>query len=66
MSSVSVFVFSQSMVNEFLRLVSTTLQSYLATYSDGLPEESSEEAQFVLALCGIITSRCQYLLLKQL
>lgn len=27
------------------------------TYSDELPPESSEEAQFVLALCGIITSK---------
>jgi hypothetical protein len=46
----------QSQVDEFLQLVSSTLQSYHATYTDGLPGETSEEAQFVLALCGIITS----------
>ena len=51
-------LFSQSKVTEFLGLVSSTLQSYLAAYSDDLPNEESEEAQFILALCGIITSMC--------
>ena len=45
-------------MNEFLGLVSSTLQSYLAAYSDDLPSEESEEAQFILALCGVITSTC--------
>ena len=53
-------LFLQSKVSEFLQLVSSTLQSDLATYSDsGMPDEGSEEAQFVLALCGIVTSEEQ-------
>ena len=46
----------QSNVGEFLELVGSTLQSYLATYSDELPGEDSEETQFVLSLCGTVTS----------
>ena len=46
----------QSKVDDFLQLVSSTVQSFQVTYSDGVPQESSEEVQFVLALCGIITS----------
>lgn len=49
-------ILSGSKVLEFLQLVSGTLQSYLATYSEGFPEENSDEAQFVLALCGIVTN----------
>lgn len=47
---------TQSKVSEFLQLGATTLQSYLDTYTDSLPEEGSLESQFVLALCGTITS----------
>ena len=37
-------LFLQSKVSEFLQLVSSTLQSYLATYSDsGMPDEESLE-----------------------
>ena len=44
-------------MQEFLALAGSTLQSFLATYGRGeMPGETSEEAQFVLALCGIITS----------
>ena len=51
------FSSSQSKVQEFLALTGSTLQSFLATYGRGeMPGETSEEAQFVLALCGIITS----------
>lgn len=46
-----------SKVSEFLTLTGSTLQSFLATYGQGeMPGETSEEAQFVLALCGIITN----------
>ena len=47
----------QSNVGEFLELVGSTLQSYLVTYNDELPAEDSEETQFVLSLCGTVTSR---------
>ena len=46
----------QSKVSEFLELVSSTLQSFLAAYTEDLPSEESDEAQFILALCGIVTS----------
>ncbi len=41
---------------EFLELMSSTLQSFLTAYTDDLPSMESNEAQFILALCGIITS----------
>ena len=48
------------MVSEFLQLAASTLQSYLDTYTtESLPNESSLESQFVLALCGTITSETQ-------
>ena len=47
----------QAKVDDFLELVSSTVQSFHSTYSDGLPQESSQEVQFVLALCGTITSK---------
>ncbi len=43
-------------MSEFLELVSSTLQSFLAAYTEDLPSEESDEAQFILALCGIVTS----------
>ena len=46
----------QEKVSEFLRLGASTLQSYLDTYADSLPDEASLESQFVLALCGTVTS----------
>ena len=55
----TLFPSPQSKVGEFLRLVGVTLQSYMATYRDGGLEEDSEESQFVLALCGTITSKCE-------
>ncbi|XP_077870159.1 heat shock factor 2-binding protein-like [Saccoglossus kowalevskii] len=45
-----------SKVDEFLVMVHHTLESYIATYHDELPEEDTDEAQFVLALSGIITN----------
>jgi len=48
----------QTKVDEFLSVISNTLESYLITYSeDPLPAINSDEVQFVLALCGIITSK---------
>ena len=47
----------QSKVEEFLSLVSNTLESYLHTYKDEVPQEVEDETQFVLALCGVITSK---------
>ncbi|XP_014677661.1 PREDICTED: heat shock factor 2-binding protein-like [Priapulus caudatus] len=49
-----------SKVDDFLRLVVGTLDSYVQTYNDDTPctqmVEDSEESHFVLALCGIITN----------
>ncbi|XP_065914564.1 heat shock factor 2-binding protein-like isoform X1 [Dysidea avara] len=47
---------AKSNVGEFLELVGSTLQSYLATYNDELPDENSEETQFILSLCGTVTN----------
>lgn len=50
-------ILTGSMVSEFLQLAASTLQSYLDTYTtESLPNESSLESQFVLALCGTITN----------
>jgi hypothetical protein len=50
-------ILSGSKVSDFLQLGASTLQSYLDTYSaDSLPDESSLESQFVLALCGTVTN----------
>ncbi len=47
----------QSKVNDFLVIVSSTIESYIQTYKDDVPQEQSEETQFILGLCGIITSK---------
>lgn len=44
----------------FLHLVGVTIQSYLSTYDDDSTDnydEKSEEVQFVLSLCGTVTSK---------
>ncbi|XP_033749136.1 heat shock factor 2-binding protein-like [Pecten maximus] len=43
-------------VDEFLCLVTSTLQSYVSAYKADWPKEDQEETQFILALCGIITN----------
>lgn len=47
----------QSKVEEFLTLVSNTLNSYVITYKSDWPGMDSDESQFVHALCGVITSK---------
>lgn len=44
-------------MSEFFELISGTLESYLTTYSGDMPDEESQETQFILALCGIVTSK---------
>ena len=46
----------QAKVAEFLSLVGNTIVSYLSTYGTDAPEETSDDAQFVLSLCGTVTS----------
>ena len=46
----------QAKVAEFLSLVGNTIVSYLSTYDTDAPEDTSEDAQFVLSLCGTVTS----------
>ncbi|XP_031556716.1 heat shock factor 2-binding protein-like isoform X2 [Actinia tenebrosa] len=41
---------------EFLHLTRKTIISYFATWGEDDPQEKSEELEFVLALCGIITN----------
>ena len=46
----------------FLQLVGVTIHSYLSTYDDDSSladdnDEKSEEVQFVLSLCGTVTSK---------
>ncbi|XP_070548493.1 heat shock factor 2-binding protein-like isoform X2 [Ptychodera flava] len=45
-----------SKVADFLIIVRHTMESYIATYQDEMPDEHTDESQFVLALCGIITN----------
>ena len=53
-----IHTYIQSMVSDFFQLGASTLQSYLDAYNtDTLPDECSLESQFVLALCGTITSK---------
>lgn len=56
-------LFSQSKVGEFLQLAGSTLLSFLEAYRDSAPpDETHPEAQFVLALCGTITSEIAVML----
>ncbi|EDV25720.1 uncharacterized protein TRIADDRAFT_55117 [Trichoplax adhaerens] len=44
---------------EFLRLVAQTIDSFIATYSDksvAMPSEISDESEYILSLCGIVTN----------
>ena len=47
------------MVDEFLEMVAVTVETYAQLFSDGniTTFSSSDEAQFVLALSGVITSK---------
>ncbi|XP_078316161.1 heat shock factor 2-binding protein-like [Crassostrea virginica] len=45
-----------SKIEEFLALVSSTLNTYVITYKLDWPDLNSEESQFVHALCGITTN----------
>ena len=47
----------QCKVDEFLNMTSSTLESYVDTYQDDVPQEQTDETAFILALCGIITSK---------
>ncbi|CAI8056247.1 Heat shock factor 2-binding protein [Geodia barretti] len=50
-------ILSGSKVKDLLQLGASTLQSYLDTYTnETLPNDTSLESQFVLALCGTITN----------
>ena len=46
----------QSKVEEFLGLTCTTVQSYVDAYRNDWPQEETNESNFILALCGTITS----------
>ena len=57
----SVCVFRhQSKTDEFLGVVSSTIDSYVETFKDAAttstPKDGADETQFLLALCGVITS----------
>ncbi|XP_063233938.1 heat shock factor 2-binding protein-like isoform X3 [Bacillus rossius redtenbacheri] len=41
---------------DFLSLVSGSLQSFLETYGGDLPPTGSDECQFIMSLCGIVTN----------
>ena len=56
----------QAKIAEFLSLVGNTIDSYLSTHSTDAPEENSEDAQFVLSLCGTVTSESPAGLLSHL
>jgi hypothetical protein len=50
---------AQSKTEEFFDLVSATVESYACMLASdaGLVSKDAEETQFVLALCGIVTSK---------
>ncbi|BFZ22376.1 hypothetical protein BsWGS_25416 [Bradybaena similaris] len=50
-------IVSGSKSAEFLALVSSSVDSYLSTYmADQWPDPSTDEAAFILALCGTVTN----------
>ena len=54
------------MVESFFDVIVVTMTSCLATYPLRLPADQSDEGQFILSLCGIITSAIrEYFFLKK-
>ena len=55
----------QVKVDEFIEMVSTTVETYSQLFCDGdmTKFSSNDEAHFVLALSGVVTSQYQYTLL---
>ena len=54
------------MVESFFDVIVVTMTSCLATYPLRLPTDQSDEGQFILSLCGIITSAIrEYFFLKK-
>ncbi|XP_023932960.1 heat shock factor 2-binding protein-like [Lingula anatina] len=49
-------ILAGSKSQEFLDMACTTLDSFLATYREDIPQGQTEEVHFVCALCGIITN----------
>ena len=47
----------QCKVDEFLGVTSSTVESYVDTYKEDVPQDQTDETVFILALCGIITSK---------
>ncbi|KAI0217877.1 Heat shock factor 2-binding protein [Lamellibrachia satsuma] len=43
-------------VDEFLGVTSSTVESYVDTYKEDVPQDQTDETVFILALCGIITN----------
>ncbi|XP_074645900.1 heat shock factor 2-binding protein-like [Tubulanus polymorphus] len=49
-------ILTGSKIGDFLTVVNSTIQSYSVTYKEEKPAENSDETQFILALCGIVTN----------
>ncbi|XP_071094675.1 heat shock factor 2-binding protein-like [Haliotis cracherodii] len=47
---------SGTKIDDFLSLVTSTVESYVSAYKDDWPQEQSDESGFILALVGIITN----------
>jgi hypothetical protein len=46
----------QNKVADFLAIVNGSLISFMETYETSLPNQSAEESQFILSMCGIVTN----------
>ncbi|CAH1797078.1 unnamed protein product [Owenia fusiformis] len=48
---------AEAKIDDFLQLVGSTVETFSNTYKNDTPQpENSEETQFVLSLCGIVTN----------
>jgi len=57
----------QVKVDAFIEMVSTTAEAYVQLFIDGdlTTFSSDDEAHFVLALCGVITSKYTFSFFRQ-
>ncbi|XP_046544415.1 heat shock factor 2-binding protein-like [Haliotis rubra] len=47
---------SGTKIDDFINLVTSTVESYVSAYKDDWPQDQSDESGFILALVGIITN----------
>jgi hypothetical protein len=46
----------QNKVGDFLAIVNGSLISFMETYESSMPGQCTDESQFILSMCGIVTN----------